>query len=220
MRSNTLLLLSALFAVLCFNGCKKDPCANTYCRNGGTCFQGDCDCPAGYRGLQCETYDACLLLSCLNGGTCVSGFCNCLTGYSGTNCGTVLTPVSMTITKIVLNDFPPSDGGFYWDPASGAPDIYLSVNLGITANTNEFTSGTQMNAADGISITYTNLFPITLTFPDNNYTIGLWDWDDLDADDFMGGIYFTPNNHDTGFPSEFSLTTASIDMRLFVTWNF
>lgn len=33
-------------------GC--DPCANVECHNGGKCVDGDCECPDGYGGPECE----------------------------------------------------------------------------------------------------------------------------------------------------------------------
>jgi hypothetical protein len=34
--------------------CKKDPCKDVTCENGGTCDDGKCNCPAGYEGEKCE----------------------------------------------------------------------------------------------------------------------------------------------------------------------
>lgn len=51
------------FALICLisctvflnTGCKKDPCKDVVCQNGGTCNEGDCDCTSGYEGAKCET---------------------------------------------------------------------------------------------------------------------------------------------------------------------
>lgn len=39
------------------NACKKDedPCKDVTCQNGGTCDEGECICPTGYEGTNCET---------------------------------------------------------------------------------------------------------------------------------------------------------------------
>jgi len=34
--------------------CNTDPCKETFCLNGGDCFEGDCQCPSGYTGVNCE----------------------------------------------------------------------------------------------------------------------------------------------------------------------
>ena len=45
-------LLSLSFASL--PGC-SDPCEDTSCINGGVCFDGDCDCPIGFTGVDCRS---------------------------------------------------------------------------------------------------------------------------------------------------------------------
>jgi hypothetical protein len=36
-----------------FTSCEKDPCEDVTCLNGGTCIDGECDCPEGYTGSDC-----------------------------------------------------------------------------------------------------------------------------------------------------------------------
>ncbi len=77
-------LLTILILILSW-GC-KDPCKDQICLNGGTCVEGDCVCPNGYSGANCETVDLCAGITCFNNGVCVNGACECPPGYSGTNC--------------------------------------------------------------------------------------------------------------------------------------
>ena len=53
---NTKLLSSTLFLImlLVFDSCTKDPCKENFCKNGGICFDGKCECPKGYTGKYCE----------------------------------------------------------------------------------------------------------------------------------------------------------------------
>lgn len=68
------------------NSC-TDPCKDTECLNGGTCNDGNCDCPEGYTGSICETQtDPCAGVTCQNGGVCVNGDCDCPPGYTGDDC--------------------------------------------------------------------------------------------------------------------------------------
>ena len=39
--------------LIAFPGC-QDPCEDTNCVNGGVCFDGDCDCPIGFSGVDCR----------------------------------------------------------------------------------------------------------------------------------------------------------------------
>lgn len=56
----TFTLVIALFSMVLYSSCEKDPpattdlCAGVECRNGGYCFEGQCECTAGYYGDNCE----------------------------------------------------------------------------------------------------------------------------------------------------------------------
>lgn len=162
--------------------------------------------------------DPCESKVCKNGGTCDNGTCNCPSGYTGSDCGTEKTPSSVTITKIFLINYPMTDGnGAGWDFAAG-PDVFLSINQG-TASNDVQTSGVATDVTGG-SITFDNNFPYTITAPSVDWAIGVWDYDSPDPNDFMGGVYFTPNNYKGGFPSTINLSAGSVGMTLYVTWNF
>lgn len=49
-----LLCSFAFVAVVGISGCKKDPCKEVVCENGGTCVEGDCECLEAYTGANCE----------------------------------------------------------------------------------------------------------------------------------------------------------------------
>ncbi len=51
------ILLAVLLFAACAIGvqsCIKGRCDNSVCLNGGFCVQGNCSCPSGYEGLNCE----------------------------------------------------------------------------------------------------------------------------------------------------------------------
>ncbi|XP_071959435.1 uncharacterized protein [Antedon mediterranea] len=57
------------------------------CRNGGTCFNGQCICVQGYVGNFCQqAIGRQCIPACLNGGTCIQGQCRCQLGYTGGYC--------------------------------------------------------------------------------------------------------------------------------------
>jgi len=47
-------LTMALFGALTLQSCKKDPCKNVTCQNGGTCQDGNCRCSLPWEGSKCE----------------------------------------------------------------------------------------------------------------------------------------------------------------------
>lgn len=74
-----------------------DECADSPCRNGGTCTNGEqgygCECAPGFAGPNCEeVLDHCAASPCSNGGACATegdGYtCVCAPGFSGPNCET------------------------------------------------------------------------------------------------------------------------------------
>ncbi|XP_072177932.1 slit homolog 2 protein-like [Diadema setosum] len=75
---------------------KCDPCLSSPCENEGVCLTDPieryrCQCPAGFKGLNCEAeINECDQRPCMNGGVCenlAGGFrCDCATGFSGDMC--------------------------------------------------------------------------------------------------------------------------------------
>ncbi len=50
----TLSIIAAVFGVVLFSACEKDPCTDLKCKNGSACTEGFCRCPTGYEGAECE----------------------------------------------------------------------------------------------------------------------------------------------------------------------
>ena len=80
------LSISIVFLFLLVNSCKKNPCENVACINGGACQDGTCLCPSGFSGVNCEIEDPCRLVNCGSHGHCVTGNCVCDAGYEGVDC--------------------------------------------------------------------------------------------------------------------------------------
>lgn len=47
--------LLSLAIIIGLIGCKKDPCKDVSCLNGGVCVDGSCQCELGFEGPNCET---------------------------------------------------------------------------------------------------------------------------------------------------------------------
>lgn len=73
-----------ILGLLLVTACKKDPCKNVSCQNGGTCSDGNCTCRLPWEGSRCE----------------VDGRDKFVGAWSGTqNCGGSVDNVRFIITK-------------------------------------------------------------------------------------------------------------------------
>jgi len=62
------------FTMVTYTACTKDECEDVVCNNGGTCVLGNCSCPTGYEGTNCETITRDKFLGTYNGNeTCTVG---------------------------------------------------------------------------------------------------------------------------------------------------
>jgi hypothetical protein len=207
-------LLMLLTFGLVLVGCRKeeeaDPCEGKFCFNGGTCVNGTCVCANGYTGSDCSVApDVCAGITCFNGGYCANGACVCPQGYTGANCSQQVTPSAIRVNSVRVTSFPATDNGAGWDLTSG-PDIFPEIRLGTTSIWTNPTFVQNANPAQ------THIFNPSPTFnlnsPSSQYTIYLWDYDDFDANDFMGGVNFTPYWSGNGFPTTLTLAPAGSDV--------
>jgi hypothetical protein len=146
--------------------------------------------------------DECATVDCLNGGYCANGECVCPEGFQGADCSQQETPSAIKINSIEVTRFPATDDGAGWDLTSGC-DIYPIIEKGSTEiwKSSEF----YQNADPDNDFTF-NISPAAeLNDPNDQYSISLYDFDDFDPDDFMGGINFTPYSSNNGFPTTINL---------------
>lgn len=251
------LLLMIGLSISTFTSCKKDPCENTLCFNGGTCNDGNCFCINGYSGSSCqnppasnlcegvvcynggycidgdcvcingysgssceiapEETDPCENVTCLNDGYCANGECVCADGYTGADCSQQETPSTIKITKIVVTGFPATDDGAGWDLTSAA-DIYPRLMIGTSNEIWESPTFFQ-NANPNQSYEFTPSPPISLQL-NQQYILHLYDYDDFDADDFMGLTVFTSYSSTNDFPDVLypSYQEVSFEVHLDYTW--
>jgi hypothetical protein len=190
-----LYVLLPIFLALTFNACEKDPALTDPCYN----------------------------ITCFNDGVCANGLCNCPDGYSGSDCSVELTPVSMTITRIEVTNYPATkSSGAGWDPSSGAdPFVVFHSGTGTTYTANDFASS-YFTDVTGQDLTFTTGLPITVPSLSSNWSLDMWDYDSIvgDPDDLMAGVFFTPISQANGFPSSIDLNATGFSATLYVTWNF
>lgn len=190
MRNRFFIALTALILTFTISSCKKDESTNPV--------------------------DPCDNISCLNGGYCANGQCVCPQGYKGADCSQQITPSKIRITKIEVTRFPATDNGAGWDLTSG-PDIFPTILLG---NNVVWDSPDYFQDANpGTTYTFTPSPAIELTSPTSQYTIRLYDYDDIDADDFMGGILFYPYYSTNKFPSVLTIDAGgAVAFKLYLSY--
>jgi hypothetical protein len=154
--------------------------------------------------------DPCLDKICANGGVCEDGTCNCAPHWTGENCTEQITPLLITVQGIEVLKFPPTDNGAGWDINSG-PDVYVIIRQNGTI------IGTTQNAwiQNATGNPYWNSgFSTNLAL--QQITIEMWDYDDFDSDDYMGGIIGYIYTNTSGFPVLVTLEcpTCPVHVRL------
>lgn len=92
------LTLSAFCAIF-YVSCSKDPCKGVTCNNGGTCSSGNCTCPTGWIGSNCQTH---AIIGTWNGSDA------CSVGGPYNNITIKVDPSSTDSSKVLINN----PGGF------------------------------------------------------------------------------------------------------------
>jgi hypothetical protein len=159
--------------------------------------------------------DPCDGVSCKNGGDCVNGECSCPTGFTGPDCGTRIVPSSITVRQIVVNDFPLVDAsGGAWDLSSGA-DLYVRVDQG----GNYVGQTTAYPNTVATPVAYTDEFILVKSA--ESVCFSLYDYDDFDSDDFIGGVCFDPfDSSNTGFPATLPLTCGTCNAAIEISLDY
>ena len=160
--------------------------------------------------------DPCANISCLNGGFCANGECNCPPAYTGSNCSLEKTPTSITITRITITKWPPTEpNGAGWDFLDG-PDLTFTVEAAGQEiyTTNMF----QEDAVQGQQYFFNTL--IELDNPSGAHEITILDYDDGFSPDYMGSIVFNPYINGEKFPVEKTLDNGAVAFRLQMSYSF
>lgn len=162
--------------------------------------------------------DPCRNTICENGGYCANGDCVCPEGYTGSDCSQQMTPTKILISKIEVTNFPQTDNGNGWDVFDG-PDIFVKVFKG---NTLLWDAPIKYDNAINSSIYQFNPAPY-IEFSDvtSQYTIELWDYDATSANDWMGGIFFTPYNSTNNFPTSLDVDAGTgLSFTIYMEYRF
>lgn len=157
--------------------------------------------------FSCKKDDPCEGVSCLNDGSCIDGTCFCVGLWTGKRCNEQIRPTLITMKGISVTKMPATDAsGAGWDLTSGA-DIYVIVRQGADVLL-DTSSDWRQNAGVGTSWNYT-FSTLDTTTP---LSIELWDFDDFDTDDYMGGINGFIYSDTNGFPTFEPFECAGCDV--------
>ena len=159
----------------------------------------------------CKKDDPCEGITCENNGTCDNGKCLCQGLWEGEKCTEQVTPHGIISSGITLTKMPATDtGGAGWDLTSGA-DLYIIVKLNGVQILN---TSNDVRTNSGVNTSWNSLLNIE-AFDD--VSIDVYDYDDFDADDYIGGIHGTIYFSTNGFPTTVQLQCASCPV--WVTFN-
>jgi hypothetical protein len=109
------LFLMAIAALCCIVSCRRNSCYNQYCLNGGSCFDGGCQCPPGVTGVHCDSNH--------NGQLSFWAATNC-------NCGPITVSCGSYVQQ--MQEYYPNGV-----PACGSPG---SANFNLPAGTYNYTA--------------------------------------------------------------------------------
>lgn len=161
--------------------------------------------------------DPCENISCLYG-DCVNGTCDCVEGYEGADCSDEKTPDAIRISNITLTKFPNYDNGGTWDLGSG-PDVYVKVldqSNGVLYNSSLYYE----DAESGRYYSFDCSINLTNLSERNGFVV--YDYDVLDADDYMGGVETNvwQTAKGNGFPSNIRVDYGDFSFELTLGYVF
>ena len=169
----------------------------------------------GTAGCKDKQEQLCEGIICENGGECINGDCDCLEGYEGPSCESQTTPNRITVTSITIAEFPLFDNGSSWDVSSAA-DLKVVVYRGRTVIHSQLS--VFKNTTGEENYRYVPATPIDITSPTDRHAISLFDEDSFDADDFMGGVEFSPYFNTNDFPSTLRVAAGGVSFILEVKY--
>lgn len=152
---------------------------------------------------KCDKPDICEGITCLNGGTCVNGNCDCPEGFGGSDCGEEIKPLSITVKKVTVKNFPPTDpNGGGWDADTG-PDIYVKIERKNDDGTYTSAYNTEQSKKDNADYKKQYSFSDNSTSlkPDFSYRILLYDSDINNPDQEMDKKSFSAYKVGDKFPN-------------------
>ena len=129
-------------------------------------------------------------------------------------------PTSLILSSITINTMPLTNNGSDWDIGlfgSENPDVFYVLKEG----SDEVFSSSSQDNIDACPISFTEGLPYTITNLSQEFTIELWDNDQvagIGENELMGSCSFTPNDFVTDAGSGINIINEGIDITLAIQW--
>ena len=129
-------------------------------------------------------------------------------------------PSELKLSSITINSIPMTNNGSNWDIGilgSENPDVFYVLKQG----DGDIISSISQDNIESCPIFFTENLPYTITNLSQEYTIELYDNDQiagLGENELIGSCSFTPNESITNGGDKINITSNGIDMTLDIEW--
>jgi hypothetical protein len=129
-------------------------------------------------------------------------------------------PTQLILSGITINAMPLTNNGANWDVGVFGlenPDVFYILKAG----SDEIFSSSSQDNISAFPISFTENLPYTIDNLSQEYTIELYDNDQiagLGENEFIGSCSFIPNESITNGGDEINITSNGIDMTLDIEW--
>jgi len=129
-------------------------------------------------------------------------------------------PSALQLSSIAINAIPMTNNGANWDVGVFGlenPDVFYVLKQGDGV----IHSSTSQDNIASFSLLFTDNLPYTITNLSQEYTIELYDSDQiagLGENEFIGSCSFTPNEYINVGVDEINIINSGVDMTLDVEW--
>ena len=129
-------------------------------------------------------------------------------------------PTELILSGITINTMPLTNNGANWDVGlfgSENPDVFYVLKAG----SDEIFSSSSQDNIDACPISFTENLPYTITDFSQEYTIELYDNDQIAGigeNELMGTCSFTPNESITAGGNTINITNSETAMTLAIQW--
>jgi len=185
-----LFLFFIAIALLSISSCKKNPCSDKLCLNGGVCNDGTCDCAPGYTGSDCSQQKTPISMTITAIG--MTAYPHSQSNGNDWDLGSCCPDVYLTINAGTSANFSGWQSTTYINDASAG----------------------EIDFSDGLP------FTISSPTQDWSIACWDYDGFGNASDDFMGGITFVPSYEDTKWPTYITVTSGNFTFLVFVEWTY